>query len=259
MAKLTGGRTLYGHALGVIMLDTVFPRVPGDVGNALTWPFPVRYRIVPGARISRVIGPEPDSSLLEPLFDAARQLEADGVRAITTSCGLLAVFQRELAAAVSVPVLTSALLQVPLVAQLIRPDQRVGVLTARADQLTPRHFAFAGWSADEVRVRIGELAPDAVLHTVFTDDATEADTDVLEAELVAAATDLVHEHPDVAALVLECTNFVPFSQAIRAATGIPVFDLYTLVMQVYNATAGRDFPIPQRGEWCVGIVDTVRR
>jgi hypothetical protein len=244
MVKLTGGRTLYGHALGVIMLDTVFPRVPGDVGNALTWPFPVRYRVVPGARISRVIGPEPDMSLLEPLFDAARELEADGVRAITTSCGLLAMFQRELAGAVSVPVLTSALLQVPLVAQLIRPDQRVGVLTARAAELGARHFAFAGWSADEAPVRIGELPPDAVLHTVFTDDATEADTDMLEAELVAAATALVDKHPDVAALVLECTNFVPFSQAIRAATGMPVYDLYTLVMQVYNATAGRDFAAP---------------
>src|SRR4051794_10740599 len=157
MAKLIGGRTLYGHVLGVIMLDTVFPRIPGDVGNALTWPFPVRYRIVHGARISRVIGPEPDLSLLAPLIDAARRLEADGVRAITTSCGLLAMFQRELAAAVSVPVLTSALLQVPMVAQLIRPDQRVGVLTARANELTARHFASAGWSADEA-VRVGELA-----------------------------------------------------------------------------------------------------
>lgn len=242
MVTVTGGRTLYGHALGVIMLDTTFPRVPGDVGNALTWPFPVRYRIVPGARVERVVGPEPDRSLLEPMIEAARELEADGVRAITTSCGFLASFQRELAAAVAVPVLTSALLQVPFVAQLIRPDQRVGVLTARAAELGPRHFAFAGWSPDEMPVRIGELPPDAALHNVFTDDATEADTDVLEAELVAAATRLTREHPDVGALVLECTNFVPFSQAIRAATRRPVFDLYTLVIPVFLATTGRDFP-----------------
>ena len=247
MAKLTGGRTLYGHVLGVIMLDTTFPRVPGDVGNALTWPFPVRYRIVPGALIARVTGPEPDVSLLEPLMDAARDLEADGVRAITTSCGLLAMFQRELVAAVSVPVLTSALLQVPLVAQLIRPGQQIGVLTARADELTARHFGFAGWSADEVPVQVGELAPDAVFHTVYTDDATEADVEVLEGEVVDAAARLVHEHPRVGALVLECTNFVPFGQAIRAAVGVPVFDLYTLVMQIYNATAGHDFPTPWRG------------
>ncbi len=241
MAKLTGGRTLYGHALGVIMLDTVFPRVPGDVGNALTWPFPVRYRIVPGARVAQVIGPEPDFSLLEPLLDAARELEADGVRAITTSCGLLAMFQREMAAAVSVPVLTSALLQMPLVAQLIRPDQAIGVLTARVSELTARHFAYAGWSVDQVPVRVGEVAPDALLHTVYTDDAAVADIEALEAELVDAARHLVHEHPDVGVLLLECTNFVPFSQAIRAATGRPVFDLFTLVMQIYNATAGHDF------------------
>jgi len=104
----------------------------------------------------------------------------------------------------------------------------------------------SGYIALQYRSRIllvaTELPPDAVLHTVYTDDATEADLDVLEAELVDAAVRLVREHPDVGALVLECTNFVPFSQAIRAAVGVPVFDLYTLVMQSYYATEGQDFP-----------------
>lgn len=241
MAKLTGGRTLYGHALGVIMLDTEFPRLPGDVGNALTWPFPVRYRIVPGAIVGRMAVPEPDMLLLEPLVDAARELEKDGVRAITTSCGFLSVFQRELSAAVSVPVLTSSLLQVPLVARIIRPDQKVGVLTGLASSLTARHFAGAGWSIDEMPVRLASLAPDAVLHDVYTDGPVDADTEVLEAELVDAAMRLTHEYADVGALVLECTNFVPFSQAIRTAIDLPVFDLYTLVIQTYHATVGTDF------------------
>lgn len=240
MVIVRGGRTLYGHALGVIMLDTVFPRLPGDVGNANTWPFPVRYRIVPGATSDRITRPEPDPSLVEPFLEAARSLAADGVRAITTSCGFLAIYQRELAAAVSVPVLSSALLQVPMVARLIRPDQCVGILTERPN-LTARHFAGAGWSAEEVAVRIAALPPDAVFPTVFIDGAREADTEILEAELVDAARRLIREHPDVGALVLECTNFVPFSQAVRRATGRPVFDLYTLVVQTIEATVGREF------------------
>jgi hypothetical protein len=86
---VTGGRTLFGHALGVLMLDTVFPRTPGDVGNALTWPFPVRYRIVKGATGDRIMGRSVDPTLLEPFIEAARELESDSVPAITTSCGFL--------------------------------------------------------------------------------------------------------------------------------------------------------------------------
>lgn len=241
MAIVNGGRTLYGHALGVLMLDTRFPRSCGDVGNARTWPFPVRYRVIDGAGSDRIMGSEPDQSLLQPFIDGARELVADGVAAITTSCGFLAVFQRELAAAVDVPVLSSALLQVPLAARLIRPDQRVGILTERPN-LTDAHFAGAGWSPDDVPVVVMALPDDAVFPTVFIDQALEADTDMLRQEVVDAATRLVGDHPDVGAVVLECTNFVPFSQAMRRATGLPIFDLYTLVMQTYLATTGVDFP-----------------
>jgi hypothetical protein len=159
MALLRGGRTVYGQALGILMLDTRFPRPPGDVGNANTWPFPTQYRIVKGADTSRIMGEAPDPTLLEPFLEAARDLEAHGVRAITTSCGFLAVFQRELAAAVSIPVLTSSLLQVPIVSRLLRPDQKVGVLTERP-HLTERHFQAVGWSAAEIPVVLESLPPD---------------------------------------------------------------------------------------------------
>lgn len=223
------------------MLDTRFPRIPGDVGNALTWPFPVRYKVVKGAVGHRIMGKQPDESLIQPFIDGACELEAEGVGAITTSCGFLSVFQRELAAAVSVPVLTSSLLQVPLVSRLIRPDQSVGILTERPN-LTARHFASVGWSEDDVPVHVAALPPDSVFPTVFIDGATKADPDVLERELVAGAVGLTRAHPDVGAIVLECTNFVPWSQAMRRATGLPVFDLFTLVTQVYEATTGTDFP-----------------
>lgn len=240
MTRLRGGRTVYGQPLGILMLDTRFPRPPGDVGNATTWPFPTQYRIVRGADTSRIMGQEPDPTLLEPFAEAARDLEAHGVRAITTSCGFLAIFQRELAAAVSVPVLTSALLQVPLAARLLRPDQKVAVLTEQP-HLTERHFQGVGWSALDVPVVLESLPPDAVFPTVFIGNSLECDTDLLEREMVELARRTVRDHPEVGALVLECTNFVPYSQAMRRATGLPVYDLYTLVMQTYLATVGTDF------------------
>jgi hypothetical protein len=239
MTRLRGGRTVYGQALGILMLDTRFPRPPGDVGNAMTWPFPTQYRIVKGAATSRIMGEHPDPTLLAPFVEAARDLEAHGVRVITTSCGFLAVFHRELAAAVSVPVLTSSLLQVPLAARVLRPDQKVAVLTERP-HLTERHFQGVGWSSDEIPVVVESLPPDAVFPTVFIDNGLESDTDVLEREMVTFAERIARDHPDVGALVLECTNFVPYSQAMRKATGLPVYDLYTLVIQTYLATVGHE-------------------
>jgi hypothetical protein len=240
MSSVRGGRTIYGQALGVLMLDTRFPRLPGDVGNATTWPFPVEYRVVRGAVSSRIMGKDPDPDLLEPFVRAAHELQAHGVRAITTSCGFLAVFQRELANAVSVPVFTSALLQVPQVARMLGRDQLIGILTERPN-LTERHFQGVGWSADEQPVVVRAMPPEAIFPSVFIDDAEIAEPAILEREMIALAEGLVQDYPRTGAFVMECTNFVPFSQAVREATGLPVFDLYTLAMQVYFSTVGAQF------------------
>ena len=101
--KARGGRNLYGHAIGILVLDTVFPRIPGDIGHAGTFPFPVLYHKVRNASPARVVR-EGDPALLEGFVAGARTLEASGVAAITTSCGFLAMFQRQLAEAVRVPV-----------------------------------------------------------------------------------------------------------------------------------------------------------
>lgn len=241
---LSGGRTLYGLPVGILMLDTRFPRPPGDVGNASTWPFPVRYRIVKGAESRVVIGD--GLAMLGPFTEAARELEADGVKMITTSCGFLAVAQRELQAAVRVPVLTSSLLQVPLAARLIRPDQRIAIITSR-EQLTERHFEGTGWSSKTIPVQVTVLPEDAQMTNVYSSMVPEAaqpeaDQQILESDLVGAAARTLRDHPEVGAFVLECTNYVPYSAAIRRATGLPVFDLYTLVMHSYFATSGNEFP-----------------
>ena len=92
--KVRGGPTLYGHTIGIITLDTQFPRIPGDIGNATTWSFPVRYRVVPKASPERVVRQQA-AGLLEPFLRAAHDLVQDGVRAITTSCGFLSLYQQE--------------------------------------------------------------------------------------------------------------------------------------------------------------------
>jgi Asp/Glu/hydantoin racemase len=212
-------------ALGVLMLDTRFPRLPGDIGNPATFAFPVRYRVVSGASPSRVVI-EADRTLVGPFVAAAQALAADGCAAISTSCGFLALFQAELEAAVTVPVWTSSLLLVPELQAALPDGRRVGVVTADAASLSPAHLRAAGAAED---TPIEGLSPDSPFHATLIDNRPELDAGLAEAATVAAALRLAHRHPELGAIVLECTNMPPYVEAVRAATGLPVHDITTLI------------------------------
>ena len=231
MELVSGGRTNYGEVLGIIMLDTVFPRIPGDIGNASTFPFPVRYQYVKGASPQRVIK-ERDPALLAPFVAAAQELEGAGVRAITTSCGFLALFQRELAAAVNIPVFTSSLLQLPLLKKMLQPQQPVGIITAHGPSLTEDHLAAVG--AAGVPYLVAGFPEDSELSRTYVCNSPTLDKDKAEAEVVALARELV-VRGEVGALLLECTNLPPFAGAIQRATGLPVFDIVTMAHWLHSA------------------------
>ena len=211
--------------LGVLMLDTRFPRPPGDIGNPRTFAFAVRYATVRGASPRRVVV-ERDARLLAPFVAAARALAAEGVDAITTSCGFLALFQRELAAGVAVPLWTSSLLLVAEIEATLAPGARVGVVTVDAASLTADHLRAAGARAD---TPVEGLALDSRLRATLLDDRATLDEDEARASTVAAAERLVERRPHVRAIVLECTNLPPYADAVRDATGLPVHDITTLV------------------------------
>ena len=109
-----GGKAVYGARLGILMLEARFPRIPGDMGHAGTWPFPVLYKVVKGASPQRVVA-EQATGLLPSFIAAAKELVALGADGITTNCGFLSLYQKQLVAAVTVPVATSSLMQVPMI------------------------------------------------------------------------------------------------------------------------------------------------
>lgn len=231
--KIRGGKNLYGLPIGILMLDTVFPRIPGDIGHAGTFPFPVLYYRVRNASPTRVVR-EGDPAVLEGFIEGARALEASGVLAITTSCGFLSMFQRQLAEAVRVPVFTSALQLVPLAFRMLGPDRAVGILTIDSQSLGPRHLAGAGIT-EEIPLVIVGLEKGQAFTSVLLDNEMELDVDEARREHVEAARELVERHPEVGAIVLECANMPPYAAAIREATGRPVFDITTLVRMVHAA------------------------
>lgn len=227
-----GGRTNYGEAIGILMLDTKFPRIPGDIGNALTFDFPVKYKKVKGATSQRVVR-EADPSLIVPFIEAARELEEEGVSAITTSCGFLAIFHEYLADAVSIPVFTSSLLQVPIVFRMLKKGQKVGIMTASKPHLTELHFKGAG--IKDIPLVIYGMEEQEEFPAVFLDQKETLDIEKAESEMVQVATKMVSENPDVGAIVFECTNMPPFRKAVQQAVNLPVFDIVTLMNYVYDS------------------------
>ncbi len=223
--KALGGKTVFGATVGILMLETRFPRIPGDMGNALTWPFPVHYRVVRGASPDIVVRRDP-TALKDAFIEAAKDLVATGADGITTNCGFLIRFQADIAAAVGVPVATSSLMQVAFVNATLPPDKRAGILTISRGTLTPALAAAAGVPAD---TPIVGTEGGREFTRVILDDEPEMDVALARQDMLDAAADLVSDRPDIGAIVLECTNMVPFAADIRRLTGLPVYSIYSFV------------------------------
>jgi len=241
MTKISGGKALYGATVGILMLEARFPRVRGDMGNALTWPFPVLYKVVREASPERVVRRRAEG-LLDAFIAAGRELVADGADGVTTTCGFLSLYQEELAAALGVPVATSSLMQVPLIASTLPPGRRVGILTISAASLSREHLIKAGVDPDIPIAGTDQLRNGGREFTrVILGDEPELDAEAAREDNVEAARALVGRHPEVGAILLECTNMVPYAADIRNATGLPVYSIYNFVTWFQGALAPKRF------------------
>jgi hypothetical protein len=213
--------------LGILMLDTRFPRIEGDIGNPASFPFPVIYERLTGIGPSDAVAAAPDKPRIRAALESnARRLAARGAVGLSTSCGFLALFQQELAAVSPIPVATSALLLVAPLVRTLPAGRRVGVLTASAASLTPAHLAAVGAPPD---TPVAGMPSDGAFAHTFLGDAGDLDRDAVERETLAAGRALVGRHPAVGAIVLECTNLPPYAAALRRALGLPVYDVLDLL------------------------------
>lgn len=221
-----GGKAVYGAPLGILMLEARFPRILGDMGNGLTWPFPVLYKVVSGASPEKVVL-NGASGLLPDFIEGAKELVRLGAEAITTNCGFLSLFQKELASAVGVPVATSSLMQVPWVQATLPPGKRVGVVTICSSSLTTAHLEAAGVPIDIPMV--GTEGGREFFRVLIKGEKDDMDLQLAEQDIIEAGKALVELHPEIGAIVLECTNMPPYAAALRAEVGLPVYDIYSMV------------------------------
>ncbi len=221
----------YGESIGILILDASYPCIPGNVGNASTFPFPVRYEKVQGASIDRLLNQQ-DPELALPFVQAAQRLYESGVRAVTGACGFMALFQQNVAQSLDIPVFLSSLLQLPFIYQIT--TKPVGIVTANASRLGPKHFAAAGIDQD-IPIRIAGMENQPEFRDAILLEKGSLDSDKIQEEVVAVAQGLKDAHPEIGSILLECSDLPPYAHAVQAAVGLPVFDFFTMINYAHTS------------------------
>lgn len=232
LLKANKGQVSYGESIGILLLDTFTPFIPGDVGNATTYSFPVRYQTIKGFTFEKLL--QKDRSMLNSILEAGHNLVNEGVKAITSDCGYMALYQKEIANELRVPVFLSSLLQIPFLSAMLRKDEKIGIICSKS----------SGFE-DELLVKLG-INPNTPLcvrgmegkeHFVKAahEEIGVLDSAAIEEEVVAVAQTMVTEDPKVKIILLECSSLPPYAAAVQRKVNLPVFDFITMINYVQSA------------------------
>lgn len=232
------GQYVSGYSVGILYLDECwYPVLPGNVANLSTYDFPVRLKVVPNCNQARIhVG---DPTLVDDIIKAAQELEAEGARAICAACGFFGNFQDQVAASVDIPVFLSSVVQLPWIQTGLKPTQKIGMLTADAHGITDNLFKSCGiQDSSHVIVRdLGRLPE----FSAIIESRGSFDNEIVRKEVVEAALNMVNEHPDIGAILLECSDLPPYAADIQRAVKLPVFDFITMIRWVHFATSQRPY------------------
>lgn len=228
-------QSIAGHAIGIVVLETWYPLLPGNVANATTFDFPVRYRILREATVERIMRADP--ALLDMIIQAGHEFEQEGVRAMVGACGYFANYQREVAAALNIPVFLSSLLQVPMIYRALKPEQQVGILVANTKAVNQTMLEACGITSDIPIAYLG--MEDQPEFRNILEYGGQFHYDRFEAEVVSRAQQLVAENPNVGAILLECSDLPPFAWSVQRAVKLPVFDFISMVNWIYHGVVQR--------------------
>ena len=226
--------------IGILMLDTAFTRVEGDVGNPDTFNYPVRYKKIKGATAARIVNVEsPDEVLVSRFIEAARELEADGAVGLISSCGFLSVLQNQIANSVNIPVILSSLNLIPLM-QSSLGHKAIGVITADDTQLSTQALAAGNIVPDSVHVT-GMQSSKVFVEFIFESSNVDPDKQRLSQDLIDVAKTLLNTSPAVSILVLECTNLQPYAATLNKALKLPVIGIVNAANLLWEISQPLEF------------------
>ena len=222
---LKGGTTTYGQIVGILMTESTIPRLPGDPGHAATFPFPVRYGVIKNFPFTDLIEARRDN--LDKVIDTALQLQGDGVRFVAADCGLFSLFQREIADALEIPFLGSALSLIPLIHSFLPAHKKIGVITGDTQILKEEHLTVTG--ARLADLVISGLDDSEEFQRVVVNRGNTLDPTALERDIIQTAEALFTQSDSIGAILLECTNLIPFRRELQERFNLPVFDMVSLI------------------------------
>ncbi len=217
-----------GNPKGLEQLEAL----PGNSVNPLSYPFPVVFRRVRGANYDSILH-NPNGDVLNAMVKEGMGMVNQGVRAVTTSCGFNAIFQRELAKALPVPVFTSTLMQIPFMLSSLGCG-RLAVITASGKALKPEHFRAVGVE-DMNPISIYGMDEQPEWSKIHLTPDQPLSLAAVEQEVISTAVRAQEENHGLGAILLECTDLPPFANAIRDRVNIPVFDFSTMITFIHAA------------------------
>lgn len=230
---ITGGTPFCGAAIGILVLNARYPLMCGNMAHAASFDFPVRYKVVD---LPTGWWQDLNEAKYQAFIGAAKELEAEGVRAITTGCGLFAVWQKRAAEELGIPIFTSPLLMTPVISKMIGTQKKVGIITAAGKRLNEPHFLEACGIDENTPFLIGELDTcSEFMDCIRYQGKKEMDAVLFQRQVVQLSKDMIDLDPAVGAFLLECSDIPPFAAAISKETGLPVFDFVSLTDMLYRA------------------------
>ncbi|SFR55442.1 aspartate/glutamate racemase family protein [Anaeromicropila populeti] len=238
VVKMKKGQNISGFPVGILYIEDVwYPMVPGNIVNGYTFDFPVRLKAVQNLNVDNLFRME--ESVWQKVLEAGRELEKEGVRAVSAACGFFGNYQKELAKELNVPVAISSLVQIPWILPLLKPGQKIGILTADQASLTTRLLENCG-VLDSERIVIKDLRHKKEFSCIL-EGRGEFDNHKAEGEVVDAAIELVRENQEIGAILLECSDMPPYAYKVQEAVKLPVFDFTTLIKWLHNAVTQRPY------------------
>jgi|UPI00057D3D27 Asp/Glu/hydantoin racemase len=236
--KMLKGQNISGYPIGILYIEDVwYPMIPGNIVNGYTFDFPVRLKAVEGLDVTRLFRAEKD--ILEDIIKAGRELEREGVRAISAACGFFGNFQKELAESLNVPVGLSSLIQIPWISTIIKPSQKIGVLTADKSSLTEKLLKNCG-AVDMEQLIIKDMRHEAEFSCIL-EGRGEFDNSIVEREILSKVSEIMEENLNIGAILLECSDMPPYAASIQKKSGLPVFDFTTLIKWLHSSVTQRPY------------------
>lgn len=229
-----------GYSVGIVYIENVnYPMMPGNVVNAYTYDFPVRMAPVPNLTNIRLF--EGDPTIADDIIQAAKHMvEKEGVRAICSACGFFGNYQKVVAEALDVPVAMSSLVQIPLIQTMLRPSQKIGIITASGESMSDKLFSNCNIT-DTDNLVIQDARYTKHFANAVVDNSGYFDNGKARDEVVGLAKELLKKDGNIGAILLECSDMPPYAAAIQAETQLPVFDFITLIRWLHHSTTQRPY------------------